>query len=63
LENVVGKTIYNFDDLLRCLQTADYKIDEVKRREIIRKFWGDTPHKDIRTISEAIITQANIFYT
>lgn len=40
-ENVVGKEIYNFPDLLACLSLNDYKIDETKRHEIINKFWGE----------------------
>jgi CDP-glycerol glycerophosphotransferase (TagB/SpsB family) len=55
LENVVGKIVYNADELRQCLQTGDYKMDEAKRIAIRDRFWGDTWNKDIRMVSEEII--------
>jgi CDP-glycerol glycerophosphotransferase (TagB/SpsB family) len=55
LENVVGKIVYNADELRQCLRTGDYKIDEAKRAVIRDRFWGDTWKKDLRTVSEEII--------
>ena len=55
LENVVGREVYNLDDLLTCLKSGDYKIDKEKREEVIVKFWGKNWNKTIAEVSEEII--------
>ena len=52
-ENVVGKRVFNFDDLLLCIQSLDYSIDLEKKTEIVEKFWGNSRHVDS---NEAIIS-------
>lgn len=41
-ENVVGKKIWSFDELCKCIETGDYQIDELQRQIIVEKFWGKT---------------------
>ena len=41
-ENVVGKKVWNFDELCQCVESGDYYIDETQRQKIIEKFWGKT---------------------
>lgn len=38
-ENIVGKEVFNFSELIDCLKNEDYKINETKRSEILTKFW------------------------
>ena len=40
-ENVVGTRAMNFDELCRCIQQGDFKIDETQRKMILKRFWGD----------------------
>ena len=39
-ENVVGKRVFNFDELYSCIEQDDYSIDLAKKQEIVEKFWG-----------------------
>jgi len=41
-ENVVGKKVWNFEELCNCIEKGDYQIDESQRQAIIDKFWGKT---------------------
>ena len=41
-ENVVGKKVWDFEELCMCLEKGDYQIDESQRQVIIEKFWGET---------------------
>lgn len=43
-ENVVGKRVYTFEELLATVDGHDYDMDESKRKELIEKFWGETIH-------------------
>ena len=45
-ENVVGKRVKTFDELLNCIDIHDYHLDDVDRQRIVQKFWGDTAGKD-----------------
>lgn len=45
-ENVIGKIVYSFDELIGVITTDDYKMDEIKRSQIIERFWGDTMKSD-----------------
>lgn len=39
-ENVVGKQVYTFDELLTVVRDGDYSIDQKQRQTIKDKFWG-----------------------
>lgn len=41
-ENVVGRKVYDFGELYRCLENDEYAINSEERNRIIEKFWGDT---------------------
>lgn len=41
-ENVVGRKVYDFEELYRCLENDEYAINSEERNRIIEKFWGDT---------------------
>lgn len=41
-ENVVGKRVYNFEQLLQVVDKHDYGIDAAGRSRIIERFWGQT---------------------
>ena len=45
-ENVVGKRVYTFEELLACINSDTYGIDEAQRKLIVDRFWGDTPSTD-----------------
>lgn len=45
-ENVVGKKVETFDDLLKVISTQDYKMEEQDRQHILDRFWGDTMKMD-----------------
>lgn len=45
-ENVVGKRVFDFDDLLRVIDQHDYRMDEDERSRLIEKFWGETVRYD-----------------
>lgn len=41
-ENVVGKKVFNFDELFCCIEEGAYTMDEEQRRVIVDRFWGTT---------------------
>ena len=41
-ENVVGKRVVSFAELLQCIKSGDYKSSQEEKQVIIDKFWGDT---------------------
>lgn len=41
-ENVVGKKVWNFEELCQCVVQNNFEMDERQRHRIIEKFWGDT---------------------
>ena len=43
-ENVVGKRVYTFDELLNCIDRHDYSLSDAERVALVIKFWGDTAH-------------------
>lgn len=45
-DNIVGKKVYSFDELLSTIKNADYEMDENLRQRIIDKFWGKTATYD-----------------
>jgi CDP-glycerol glycerophosphotransferase (TagB/SpsB family) len=45
-ENVVGRKVETFDDLLKVISTQDYKMDEQDRQRILDRFWGETMKMD-----------------
>ena len=46
-ENIAGKCVYSFDELLTAIEESDDHVDPKKREQIIKKFWGDTMTKDV----------------
>lgn len=45
-ENVVGKQVSTFAELVDVIGTQDYKMDEQDRQRILDRFWGNTKDKD-----------------
>ena len=45
-ENVVGKKVDNFVDLVNVIDTQDYHMDEQDRQRILDRFWGNTIKMD-----------------
>ncbi len=41
-ENVVGKKAFTFEELCRCIEQGDYKMDIAQRNRVVEKFWGKT---------------------
>ena len=41
-ENVVGKRVGSFAELLQCIKSGDYKSSQEQKQVIIDKFWGET---------------------
>ena len=41
-ENVVGKRVGSFAELLQCIKSGDYKSSQEERQVIIDRFWGET---------------------
>jgi CDP-glycerol glycerophosphotransferase (TagB/SpsB family) len=56
-ENVVGKRVTTFEDLLKVIVEQNYKMSEQERIFILSKFWGDTMNKDV---CANILKQLNI---
>lgn len=45
-DNIVGKQVFNFKDLLTTIECADYEMNQAGRARILEKFWGETTHID-----------------
>lgn len=45
-DNIVGKQVCTFDNLLEVIQNNDYVINQTERQRILEKFWGDTVDKN-----------------
>ena len=45
-DNIVGKQVYTFDNLLEVIQNNDYVINQTERQRILEKFWGDIVDKN-----------------
>ena len=45
-DNIVGRQVYTFDELLEVVKNSDYCIDKSDRQRILNKFWGDTINKN-----------------
>lgn len=43
-ENVIGKRVYTFDQLIECINSHDYHLAEEERAKLVEKFWGETTH-------------------
>ena len=39
-ENVIGRKVYDFDELLGSIENDDYILDESERLRLVEKFWG-----------------------
>jgi CDP-glycerol glycerophosphotransferase (TagB/SpsB family) len=45
-ENIVGRKVYTFDELIQVISTNDYTMDTTARQKILDKFWGETSGKN-----------------
>ena len=45
-DNIVGRKIYTFDELIQVISTNDYTMDAIARQKILDKFWGETSGKN-----------------
>ena len=45
-ENIVGRKVYTFDELIQVISTSDYTMDTTARQKILDKFWGETSGKN-----------------
>ena len=45
-ENIVGKQVYSFNELLQVITNADYAINQDDLQRILTKFWGKTIEMD-----------------
>lgn len=45
-DNIVGRKVYTFNELIRVISTNDYIMDTTARQKILDKFWGDTSCKN-----------------
>lgn len=41
-ENVVGKRVTTFDELVKCIENHDYQLPDSERLRLVDKFWGKT---------------------
>ena len=57
VDNIAGKRVYSFDELLQAVISDDDAVDPEKRAFILSKFWGDTMNKNV---CANILTQLNI---
>ena len=45
-DNIVGRKVYTFDELIQVIATNDYTMDASARQKILDKFWGETSGKN-----------------
>lgn len=45
-DNIVGRKVYTFDELIQVISTNDYAMDTTARQKILDKFWGETSDKN-----------------
>ena len=45
-DNIVGRQVYTFNELLDVIRNNDYYINQSDRQRILDKFWGDTFNKN-----------------
>jgi CDP-glycerol glycerophosphotransferase (TagB/SpsB family) len=45
-DNIVGRKVYTFDELIQVISTNDYTMDTTARQKILDKFWGKTSGKN-----------------
>ena len=45
-ENIVGKQVYSFNELLQVITNANYAINQDDLQRILTKFWGKTIEMD-----------------
>ena len=45
-DNIVGRKVYTFDELIQVISTNDYTMDIPARQKILNKFWGETSNKN-----------------
>lgn len=45
-DNIVGRKVYTFDELIQVISTNDYTMDTTARQKILNKFWGETSNKN-----------------
>ena len=47
-ENVVGRKVYSFDELIQLIASNNYKLSSIERQDIVNRFWGETVNFDSR---------------
>ena len=47
-ENVVGRKVYTFNELLELIDTDDYSLNPADQQSIVDRFWGETVNFDSR---------------
>ena len=45
-DNIVGRKVYTFDELIQVISSKDYAMDTTIRQKILDKFWGETSGKN-----------------
>ena len=45
-DNIAGRKVYTFDELIQVISTKDYTMDAIARQNILDKFWGETSGKN-----------------
>ena len=45
-DNIVGRKVYTFDELIQVISSKDYVMDTTIRQKILDKFWGETSGKN-----------------
>ena len=45
-DNIVGRKVYTFNELIHVISTNDYTMDTIARQKILDKFWGETSGKN-----------------
>ena len=45
-DNIVGRKVYTFSELIQVISTNDYAMDAAARQKILDKFWGETSSKN-----------------
>ena len=45
-QEITGKRVYSFEELLQAIMTNDDAVNEIDRKRIIAKFWGNTINEE-----------------
>lgn len=56
-ENVVGRRVLTFEELMDCIDRHDYKLSDSDRQRIVDKFWGETAGKNSSQLLLGVVTE------